>query len=75
MTHDDPTAPPGGPSPPEAAAAARFEVTEGDLVRCGLAPYFFRACRDGDGALRLEPVGAEAAALAAAGALGDEHQA
>jgi hypothetical protein len=58
------------------ATVGRFEVNEGDLVRCGLAPYLFRVRRDGGGALLLEPVGAaEAAALAAAGALADEHQA
>jgi hypothetical protein len=75
MTHDDPTAPPSGPPPILPPAADRFEVADGDLVRCGLAPYFFRVRRDG-GAVLLEPVGAvEAAALAAAGALGDEHQA
>ena len=62
--------------PPSRATAGRFEVADGDLVRCGLAPYFFRVRRDGGGAMRLEPVGAaEAAALAAAGALADEHQA
>ena len=62
--------------PPSKATAGRFEVADGDLVRCGLAPYFFRVRRAGGGAMRLEPVGAaEAAALAAAGALADEHQA
>jgi hypothetical protein len=62
--------------PPSRATAGRFEVADGDLVRCGLAPYLFRVRRDGGGAMRLEPVGAEeVAALAAAGALADEHQA
>jgi hypothetical protein len=62
--------------PPSRATAGRFEAADGDLVRCGLAPYFFRVRRDGGGAMLLEPVGAaEAAALAAAGALADEHQA
>ena len=76
MSDDEPK-PLGGPAPitPPGAAVGRFEVNEGDLVRCGPAPYFFRVRRDG-GALLLEPVGAaEAAALAAAGALADEHQA
>jgi hypothetical protein len=62
--------------PPSRATAGRFEVADGDLVRCGLAPYLFRVRRDGGGAMLLEPVGAkEVAALAAAGALADEHQA
>ena len=76
MSDDEPK-PLGGPAPitPPGAAVGRFEVNKGDLVRCGLAPYFFRVRRDG-GAMLLEPVGAaEAAALAAAGALADEHQA
>jgi hypothetical protein len=76
MTHDEPTPPPGGPPPvpPPRAAVGRFEVADGDLVRCGLAPYLFRARRDG-GAMLLEPVGAgEAAALlAAADALGEDQ--
>jgi hypothetical protein len=62
--------------PPSRATAGRFEVADGNLVRCGLAPYLFRVRRDGGGAMLLEPVGAkELAALAAAGALADEHQA
>ena len=76
MSDDEPT-PLGGPPqiPPPRATVDRFEVADGDLVRCGLAPYLFRVRRDG-GAMLLEPVGAaEAAALAAAGgALADEHQ-
>ena len=56
--------------PPSRATVGRFEVADGDLVRCGLAPYLFRVRRDGGGAMLLEPVGAEeAAALAAAGVL------
>ena len=80
MSDDEPT-PLGGsaPVPPPGTTADRFEVADGDLVRCGLAPYFFRVRRDGGGAMRLEPVGAAAAAAlaaaAAGGALADEHQA
>jgi hypothetical protein len=61
--------------PPSRATVGRFEVADGDLVRCGLAPYLFRVRRDG-GAMLLEPVGAaETIAPAAAGASSDEHQA
>lgn len=37
---------------------APLEVTDGDLVRCPIAPYLFRARITG-GSLLLEPIGAE----------------
>ena len=37
---------------------ATLDVADGDLVRCAIAPYLFRA-RTMGGALLLEPVGAQ----------------
>ena len=36
-------------------AAGRSEIADGDIVRCDIAPYFFRA-RTSGAALLLEPI-------------------
>ncbi|MFZ1429654.1 MAG: hypothetical protein WAS21_23145 [Geminicoccaceae bacterium] len=36
-------------------ATGRLEIADGDIVRCDIAPYFFRAHASG-AALRLEPI-------------------
>lgn len=38
------------------AVPGQPEIALGDIVRCDIAPYFFRACADGAGALRLVPL-------------------
>lgn len=37
------------------ATSCRVEIADGDIVRCDIAPYFFRAHASG-AALRLEPL-------------------
>lgn len=37
------------------ATSCRVEIADGDIVRCDIAPYFFRAHASG-AALRLEPI-------------------
>jgi hypothetical protein len=57
------------------ATVSQGKIMEGDLVRCAIAPYFFRV-RITSGSMLLEPVSTEeATALAAeAGVLAEEKQ-
>ena len=50
-------------APAQQTLMAPLEVADGDLVRCAIAPYLFRARTTG-GALLLEPVGDQSRNLA-----------
>ena len=40
----------------DSAAAGQQQIALGDIVRCDIAPYFFRTHADRNGALRLVPL-------------------
>jgi hypothetical protein len=77
MTDDEPASPDNLPvAALSKATVSQGKIMDGDLVRCAIAPYFFRV-RITSGSMLLEPVSAgEATTLAAeADVLAEEKQA